>query len=42
MQLLPSTAADPNVRIPDITDITDLENNIHAGTKFRKNKKLNT
>ena len=31
MQLLPSTAADPNVGIPDITS---LENNIHAGTKY--------
>jgi len=31
MQLLPSTAADPNVGIPDITDI---DNNIHAGTKY--------
>ena len=31
MQLLPSTAADPNVGIPDITD---LDNNIHAGTKY--------
>ncbi len=31
MQLLPSTAADPNVGIPDITNI---ENNIHAGTKY--------
>ena len=31
MQLLPSTAADPNVGIPDITG---LENNIHAGTKY--------
>ncbi len=31
MQLLPSTAADPNVGIPDILD---LENNIHAGTKY--------
>jgi membrane-bound lytic murein transglycosylase MltF len=31
MQLLPSTAADSNVGIPDITD---LENNIHAGTKY--------
>jgi membrane-bound lytic murein transglycosylase MltF len=31
MQLLPSTAADPNVGIPDITT---LENNIHAGTKY--------
>ena len=31
MQVLPSTAADPNVGIPDITT---LENNIHAGTKY--------
>ncbi len=31
MQMLPSTAADPNVGIPDITD---LENNIHAGSKY--------
>ena len=31
MQLLPSTAADPNVGIPDIED---LESNIHAGTKY--------
>jgi membrane-bound lytic murein transglycosylase MltF len=31
MQLLPSTAADPNVGIPDITTV---ENNIHAGTKY--------
>jgi membrane-bound lytic murein transglycosylase MltF len=31
MQLLPSTAADPNVRIPDIEDT---ENNIHAGIKY--------
>ncbi len=31
MQLLPSTAADPNVGIPDIED---LQNNIHAGTKY--------
>jgi len=31
MQLLPSTAADPNVAIPDITT---LENNILAGTKY--------
>jgi membrane-bound lytic murein transglycosylase MltF len=31
MQLLPSTAADPNVGIPDITDV---DNNIHAGTKY--------
>lgn len=31
MQLLPSTAADPNVGIPEIHV---LENNIHAGTKY--------
>jgi len=31
MQLLPSTAADPNVDIPDISNIT---NNIHAGIKY--------
>ena len=31
MQLLPSTAADPNVGIPDITTI---EPNIHAGVKY--------
>ncbi len=31
MQILPATAADPNVGIPDITT---LENNIHAGTKY--------
>ncbi len=31
MQLLPTTAADPNVGIPDIDD---LERNIHAGTKY--------
>jgi len=31
MQLLPSTAADPNV---DIRDISKLENNIHAGVKY--------
>jgi membrane-bound lytic murein transglycosylase MltF len=31
MQLLPSTAADKSVGIPDITD---LENNIHAGAKY--------
>ena len=31
MQLLPSTAADPNVGIPDITT---LDNNIHVGTKY--------
>ncbi len=31
MQLLPSTASDPNVGIPDIEEI---ENNIHAGVKY--------
>jgi membrane-bound lytic murein transglycosylase MltF len=31
MQMLPSTAADPNVGIPDIEK---LEKNIHAGTKY--------
>ncbi len=31
MQLLPSTAADPNVGIPDIHE---LEDNIHAGVKY--------
>jgi membrane-bound lytic murein transglycosylase MltF len=31
MQLLPSTAADKSVGIPDITTA---ENNIHAGTKY--------
>jgi membrane-bound lytic murein transglycosylase MltF len=31
MQVLPSTAADPNVGIPNIEK---LENNIHAGTKY--------
>ncbi len=31
MQILPSTAADKNVGIPDIED---LENNIHAGIKY--------
>jgi membrane-bound lytic murein transglycosylase MltF len=31
MQLLPSTAQDPNVGIPDITEA---ENNIHAGIKY--------
>ncbi len=31
MQVLPSTAADPAVGIPDITTV---ENNIHAGTKY--------
>jgi membrane-bound lytic murein transglycosylase MltF len=33
MQVLPTTAADPRVGIPDITTI---ENNIHAGTKYLK------
>ena len=31
MQLLPSTARDKNVGIPDISSV---ENNIHAGTKY--------
>ena len=31
MQVLPSTAADPNIGIPDIEE---LEKNIHAGTKY--------
>lgn len=31
MQLLPSTAADPNVGIPDISEV---EPNIHAGVKY--------
>ena len=31
MQVLPSTAADPNV---DIDDIEKLENNVHAGVKY--------
>jgi membrane-bound lytic murein transglycosylase MltF len=31
MQMLPSTAADPNV---DISNIDQIENNIHAGTKY--------
>ena len=31
MQIMPSTAADPNIGIPDIEK---LENNIHAGTKY--------
>jgi membrane-bound lytic murein transglycosylase MltF len=31
MQVLPTTAKDPNVNIPDIQK---LENNIHAGTKY--------
>ncbi len=33
MQLLPSTAADSNVGIPDIAPI---ENNIHAGIKYKR------
>ncbi len=33
MQLLPSTAADPNV---GIKNIDDMENNIHAGTKYMR------
>jgi membrane-bound lytic murein transglycosylase MltF len=31
MQVLPSTAADPNV---DVSDIDDPEGNVHAGTKY--------
>jgi len=31
MQVLPGTAADPNVNIPDVLD---LESNIHAGVKY--------
>jgi len=31
MQILPSTAADPNIAIPDIEE---LEKNVHAGTKY--------
>jgi membrane-bound lytic murein transglycosylase MltF len=31
MQLMPTTAADPNVGIPDIST---MENNVHAGTKY--------
>ncbi len=31
MQLLPSTAADPNVDVPNIKEV---ENNIHAGVKY--------
>ncbi len=31
MQLLPTTAADPNVGLPNIEDV---EENIHAGTKY--------
>jgi len=31
MQVLPSTASDPNVNIPDLNQ---LENNIHAGVKY--------
>jgi len=33
MQILPSTAADPNV---NINDIEKLENNIHAGVKYQR------
>jgi len=33
MQLLPTTAADPNVGIPDIRPI---ENNVHAGIKYKR------
>ncbi|WP_375752684.1 transglycosylase SLT domain-containing protein [Vibrio sp. HN007] len=33
MQVLPSTANDPKVNIPDIKE---LENNIHAGTKYMR------
>ena len=33
MQVLPATASDPNVGIPDIEK---LENNIHAGTKYMR------
>lgn len=33
MQVLPSTAADPNVSIPNIEE---LENNIHAGVKYMR------
>lgn len=33
MQVLPSTAKDPNVNIPDIYDV---ENNIHAGVKYMR------
>jgi membrane-bound lytic murein transglycosylase MltF len=33
MQLLPSTAADPSVNIPDIQAV---ENNIHAGIKYKR------
>ena len=33
MQVLPSTAADPNVNIPKIEE---LENNIHAGVKYMR------
>jgi membrane-bound lytic murein transglycosylase MltF len=33
MQLLPSTARDPNVGIPDITSVED---NIHAGVKYMR------
>jgi membrane-bound lytic murein transglycosylase MltF len=33
MQMLPTTAADPNVGIPDILPV---ENNIHAGIKYKR------
>jgi membrane-bound lytic murein transglycosylase MltF len=33
MQVLPSTASDPNVDIPDIYQV---ENNIHAGVKYMR------
>jgi membrane-bound lytic murein transglycosylase MltF len=33
MQVLPSTAKDPNVNIPDIYQV---ENNIHAGVKYMR------
>lgn len=31
MQILPTTAADPNVGIPDVTNV---DNNVHAATKY--------
>jgi soluble lytic murein transglycosylase-like protein len=31
MQIMPDTARDPNVNIPDIETI---ENNVHAGVKY--------
>jgi membrane-bound lytic murein transglycosylase MltF len=34
MQLLPSTAADKNVGIPNIAGTKNSENNIHAGAKY--------